>query len=145
MVTIAITIATMGRRMKKRDTGLLSSLGRRSVRMGGHDRAVLDGGAVDDDLLTGFQPGLDHPARADTRTERDIAHGDLVALAHDLQLVPVLELRDRPLRNEQRVGPDRRLRPDACALTGTKHVARIWKEHTQANRAHLGIDFAIDG
>ena len=97
--------------MKKRDTGLLRSLGRRRERLRRHDRAVLDGRAVDDDPLPAFRPYSTTqrlPTRAPSLTFRIAT---LLPLRRaTLHLEAILELGDRALRHEQRVGPDRGLR-----------------------------------
>src|SRR3954469_12107010 len=100
-VTIAMTIATIGRRMKKRDMSVGLGRGRRRLRR--HHRAVAQVGRVDDHAVAGAQAFVDHPAGIDPCAERHGAHRYLVVLRDDADLIAVLELGDGALRHQQDV------------------------------------------
>src|SRR5260221_8028533 len=71
-VTSAITIATMGRRMKKAAISAPRSCGRRrgrDVRLRRHTGAGRELPAIDDDAVAGLEALRDNPARADPVTE----------------------------------------------------------------------------
>src|SRR4051794_33239162 len=61
-VTMAMTMATIGRPMKKRDTSVPSAGGKGR---GVHDGAVARRRALDDNAGAGLQPVLDDPSAAD--------------------------------------------------------------------------------
>src|SRR3954471_21905679 len=137
-VTIAMTIATIGRRMKKRDM----SVALRRPRV--DRRAVANGRGVDDHAIAGLQPLLDDPSAADPRPELYGAHGDVVVALGDPQLIAGLELGYGTLRHQQHLLAHRRLGADASVLTRPEHVAGIGKQGADPDRAHLRIHLAID-
>src|SRR5262245_17711847 len=100
---IEMTMATIGRRMKK------CAMGRSSVR-GGLDRLRIDDQsiahalqAVDDDALAGLEPVLDDPVVVDPRPRLDGADAHFVLGADDGHLVCALDFLHGALRNDDRV------------------------------------------
>src|SRR5690349_19611744 len=78
-VTIAMTMATMGRRMKKRDMSVVL----RRLRVDGGP--VAHRRRVDDHPLTRLQALFDDPAAADPRSELDVADRHLVVAGGNAQ------------------------------------------------------------
>src|SRR6478672_1991684 len=120
---MAMTIATIGRRMKKRDTS--EPLGSRGCGLRLHNRVVLERGGVEDDAVSRLQPFLDDPAVANPLAEIDRADGRVVVGRQHADLMSTLKLRDRALRHEDNLLPDGGLRADAAILPGPKQVAGI--------------------
>src|SRR6476620_10495548 len=116
-VTMAMTIATIGRRMKKRDM----SVALRRLRVDGGP--VAHRRRVDDHSLARLQAGFDDPAVADTRAELHTANGHLVVAVGNPQLEAALQLRDGALRDEQDLLANGGLRLDAAVLPGAQDVA----------------------
>src|SRR5215218_82247 len=83
-VTIAMTMATIGRRMKKRDMSVVL----RRLRV--HRGPVAHRRRVDDHPLARLQAFFDDPPIGDARTELDGANGDLVVAVGDPQLEAAL-------------------------------------------------------
>src|SRR5207253_10601035 len=102
-VMIEMTIATIGRLMKKRAIPL--TLGRQLLGRHRRDRNALSHflHPFGHDLLARRQPVLDHPQPADARSDLDRSDRHLVALAHDRDLVAPLQLGDLALGHQQRV------------------------------------------
>src|SRR6478736_6822943 len=84
-VTIAMTIATIGRPMKKRDM----SVGLRRLRV--HGGAVANRRRVENYAVAGLQPLFDDPPTADPRPELHGPHRHAVVALGDPQLIPGLE------------------------------------------------------
>src|SRR5262245_12714273 len=137
-----ITIATIGRLMKKRDMSA-SSLGRLA---GGDvdERAVpYLQEALDNHPFTGFQAFGDDPEVPDAVAGRNGTDRHLVVPADNGHLVTALQLRDRALRNEH--GPVHRPhgKADASVSAGAKKIVGIGKDTGDTNRSGRCIDFAI--
>src|SRR4051812_7691427 len=98
--TIAITIATIGRRMKNRDTRLLS-FGRRREGLGVHHRAVGNRWTFDNDAAARIESAFDDPTRAHALSDFDAAGGHLVVRADHAKLIGILQFVHRTLRHEQ--------------------------------------------
>src|SRR3954470_18126927 len=83
-VTMAMTMATIGRLMKKRDMNPkpgapllpLTRGGRRLPRLRVHHAAVPHLRTFDDDAVAGLKAGFNDPAAADPRTGLDRSRGD---------------------------------------------------------------------
>src|ERR1700682_4022320 len=120
-VTIAMTMATTGRRMKNVDIGSVPFRWRREG-LGIHDRAVAGAGAFHHDARTGLQPLIDDPAAADAVADlhRLRAHG--VVGTDDTQLKRSLQLADGALRHEQRVRSHARVGSNAAVLSGPQRL-----------------------
>src|ERR1700676_1616525 len=103
-VMTAMTIATMGRRTKNFDMGLVTCRGCCEW-LGIDDRAVGRARPLHHDARAGLQPLVDNPAAADAVADRDRFRADLVVGADDAQLKRSLELAHRALWYEQCVGP----------------------------------------
>src|SRR5271155_3690360 len=83
-VIMAMTIATMGRRVKNRDMGSVGFRGRREW-LGVHRRAGGRASAFHDDARAGLHPLVDDPAAADSVADLDRLRADLVVGADDTQ------------------------------------------------------------
>src|ERR1700757_5261130 len=78
---IAMTIATIGRRMKNSATGGRSLLRRRLGRFRAYDQPVADAlEAVDDDALTRLEAVVDHPIVVDLHPRLHLADAHLVTV-----------------------------------------------------------------
>src|SRR6185369_12258466 len=169
-VRIAMTIATMGRRMKKwpmrsvfpavrwrfgsrvRGRFRLRRRGRLRRRTGlfdGHDRR-LDRDAVadflqpfDDDLLAGREPAFDYPQRIDAFAGLDRTHRDLAVVGYDGHGVRGLQLLDGALRNQNcaLAEIDRSAHPSVLARTD--ELLRIRETDFEHQRAGGGIDQTV--
>ena len=141
---MAMTIATMGRRMKKRDM-LGPRLDRRRPGAGDDLRAVAQRRRVDDDAVAGCSP-FSTIQRLPTRPPSvTVLTATMLSGVGDAQLKAALELGHRALRHQQRVLPHGGLRAHAAVLAGAQDVAGIGEDRADADRAHLRIDLAIDG
>ena len=96
-----------------------------------------------DDLIAGLEAIGDDPVAANTVTDRNRADVYLVVGIHDGDLVIALQLRDRALRNQQRIF----LRADDGAnfpiSAGTQNVCRIGKKARKADRAGAFVDLTV--
>src|SRR5258706_8798574 len=119
-VTMAMTIATIGLLMKKRDMWRWPSVGRglgtggsRRPRFGVHDRSVPYLRAFDDDVLVGLDSLRHDPAAAETLAHRHGSCRHAVVGTDDSQLISALHFRDGSLRDEYRAldGPCFRAHP----------------------------------
>src|SRR5882724_11987552 len=133
-VTIEMTIATMGRLMKNLDIGLRrSGPWRCEFRFGGHwkrsrvhDHSCLHSeDSFDDDPLARFEPLVNDPHRVHAVSGFDRANIYLFIRAHDGHLIGALQLRHRPLGNEQRAFLHLGNRPNAGVQTRTKNICWI--------------------
>src|SRR4051812_29819801 len=91
-MTMAMTIATMGRLMKNRYMpSLLRLLGCKRL---GVDRQALLGllRSLDDHALAGLKPFFDNPIGADALPHLDRPNVDFVLAVHNRQLVTALQL-----------------------------------------------------
>src|SRR5262245_60929594 len=141
-VRTEITIATIGRLMKNRDTSAS-----RLRRLAGHyldDRAIPDlQEAFDNHAFAGFQTVSYDPEAADTIADRHGTDRYLVVAAHDRDLVTALQLGNRALRNQDGAGHRPGGEPDAPVSTGAKQTVGIWKDAGDADGSGRGTDFAI--
>src|SRR5690349_8382554 len=102
-VSTEMTIATMGRLMKKRDT-LPSRLPSLAVD-DRHDCPVSDlQQPFDDDPFASLQTIRHDPVAPDAIADRHRPNRDLVVVADDSHLVTTLQLGDRALRNQKGAG-----------------------------------------
>src|SRR4029077_12621595 len=146
-VTIAMTIATIGRRMKNCAIfALLLSCLLRCRRC----RHWLDGGALPDFLqtlynnaLARFQSLFDHPVAANSLTYRDTALGNLVCVIHHPDKIFALQFLDCPLRNKERAGAILNFEPCLRVLAWPEDVARVWENRTDPNRTGFWIHLPI--
>src|SRR3982751_3229239 len=136
-VRIAITIATIGRSMKKRAMVLPPSRrrrhgggGRLGLLRGGLLRA--DGGTrlhlrepIDHDAVPGLQPRVDLPQLPHPYAGLDGPDLDLVVAPHDRHLEAPLELVDGPLRHQDRPLLDLGHGADFCVLPRPQEVPGI--------------------
>src|SRR5262245_16983541 len=114
-VTIAMTMATTGRRMKKRDIELLPVF-RDLEWTRRDDGAIARGWALHHDRDAGGQPFIDHPAAADARPDLDRVRRHFVGLVDRADLIRALQLGDCALRHQQRRGQDLRVCLNATVL-----------------------------
>ena len=146
-VTIAITIATIGRLMKKLEIIVNSSpialvSVRRGKRLRIDDRFRSDFlCAFGDDVSPGFRPFSNDPHRV-----RCVRHLDgrihLVVIANDGDLITALQLGDGTLRNEQRASLHAGDRADATVLAGPQDFPGFGK--TPAKRIAPVFDLPAD-
>src|SRR5438093_1288731 len=149
-VTMAMTIATMGRPMKNRDMALFPR-GRWSRRRRGlRNRLRVDDDArldllnsLDDDALSGAQTLLDDPETADAIPGLDRPDFDLVARTDDGDLVEALKLRHCALGNEDRALLDVRRRANLRVLAGAQQMARVGEDPFDLDCARLHVHVAI--
>src|SRR6266446_1052686 len=134
-VTMAMTIATIGRPMKNRDMPLFPRGRRGRRRRGFRGRLRVDDDArldlldsLDDDPLSGGEALLDDPETADAIPGRDRPDLNLVARTDDGDLEEALQLGHRPLRNEDRARFDVRGRAHFRVLAGAEQVFRVRKD-----------------
>src|SRR5882724_5148193 len=137
-----MTMATMGRRTKNFDIGLVSFRGRREW-FGIHHRAIGRTSAFNDDTRAGLQPLVDDPAAVDAVADLHRLRAHFVVRPDHAQLKRSLQLADRALRHEQRVRPYVRFGTDAAVLPGTQSPIRIGERRADADRAGLRFDLAI--
>src|SRR5205823_13338822 len=90
-VTIAMTMATIGRPMKNRDTSV--DLWGGGERLGVHHRAIGRGRAFHHHVLSGLETAFDNPAAADSLADLHGPRRDLVAGVDGSDLERPLELR----------------------------------------------------
>src|SRR5258708_29789040 len=122
-VTIAMTMATTGRRMKNLDIGSVR-FHRRREWLGSHYRAVGRASAFDDDARARLQPLGDNPAAADAIADLHSLRADFIVGADDTQLKRSLQLADGALGHEQRVRLQVRFGVDAAVLSGPQRPVR---------------------
>src|SRR5215475_272735 len=121
-VMIAITMATMGRLMKKLDISwLLSSWALRQT-------ASRHGGAPDDYTFPRVQSLIDDPHRAHALADLDGSDIDLVLAVHDGDLIAALQLADGALRHEQcpLLAPGHGAYP--AILARAQYIAGVWEQ-----------------
>src|ERR1700731_608345 len=84
--------------------------------------------AFDDHAFTGIESTLDDPHGVSALSDLHGAHADVVALIDNSDEIAALLLVDGGLGNELRVLllPDHGA--DLAVLSGTQHIARIWKQ-----------------
>src|SRR5690242_10118650 len=141
-VTMAITIATMGRSIKIREIILSTALQRNQTRT--HSDAGPDFlRAFNHDPFTGFQTVVDDPILVDLLADFNRTNTHFVVVANNGDLIAALQLRHGALWHHQRVVFRARDRADAAKLSRTKHVAGIRKHARESNRARLRIDLPI--
>src|SRR5262245_18898400 len=136
-----ITIATIGRLMKKRDT--LAS------RLRGPVGGDVDGCtvpylqlALDNHAFAGFQAVGHDPELPDAVANRDRTDRHLAVRAHHRDLVTALQLGDRALRNQQGAGCRPCGETDASVSAGPKKIVGIGKDAGDADRPGRRVDFA---
>src|SRR5260370_26962129 len=136
-VTIAMTIATIGRRMKNWAIFalLLSCLLRRR-----RCRQRLNGGALPHflqtlhhDALARFQPLFDYPVTAKSFTDRDPTLGNLICVIHHPDKIFALQFLDCPLSNKEHDGAILNFEPYLRVLTWTEYVAEVMRECWRTN------------
>src|SRR5918998_6453318 len=148
-VTMAMTIATMGRLMKKFEMFIRPSLRRRCgrsvrVRLRVDRRAGSDFlRALCDDRLARLQALLDDPHRLDALADLDGAEADLVVAAHDGDLIAALQLRDGALRDEERLLPHAGHGAHAAVLTRAQSVPGIREDSREPDRARLLVHLPV--
>src|SRR5512140_3726142 len=150
-VRIAMTIATMGRLMKKRATASpprgrgerrrrRRSPGGRRVD-GRHGRPRLHARKpLHDDALAGGKAALDDPQVSDAFCRLDRPDLGLVVGADDGDLKRALHLVDGALRDEDRALAHLHDRPDLRVLAGTQDVPGIREEPDGRDRAGAHVD-----
>src|SRR5262249_28057813 len=123
-VSREMTIATMGRLMKNRDTSASGVRGRTGRNV---DHGAVSGfqDALDDHTFACFEAVGHDPGIADAVADRHRADRHLVSLAHDGDLVAPLHLRDRALRNQQGAVYGTNGEPDTPVASGPEQIARI--------------------
>src|SRR6185295_10964459 len=145
-VTIAITIATMGRRMKKAAISVARPRARGSVGhewFGAHFGPGRQRSGVDDHAIAGVEAVLHDPPCADPLTERDGFDLNRVVGRHNPHLRLSLEVGDRPLRDQLDVFGDPSVGADATVLAGPKLVVHVGERRADSNRARLLIDLTV--
>src|SRR6266850_34560 len=115
-VMMAMTMATTGRRMKNLDIGS-GPFGRWGEWLGIHDCPIGRASAFHDDARAGLKPLVNNPAAADAVADLHRLRAHFVVGADDTQLKRSLQLADRALRHQQRVGPHLRFGTDATVLS----------------------------
>src|SRR5689334_6132955 len=98
-VTMAITIATIGRSIKTRE---IIALQCHEPRIDRHTRPDLLR-SFDHHALAGFQAIVDDPHLVDFLADLDGTNADLVVVADNSDLITALQLRHGALRHHQRV------------------------------------------
>src|SRR5690242_2693492 len=109
-VMIAITMATMGRRTKKRDTLASLRLGRE--RSCSDRRAILRRRPLDDDAVPRLESAFHDPAAADSLPDFDRSSRNPVVGVDEANLMRALQLGYCTLRHEQSGIADLGLCPD---------------------------------
>src|SRR5271165_4214750 len=146
-VTIAMTIATIGRRMKNWAISvlLLSCVLRRR-----RCRQWLDGGPLahflqtfHHDALARFQSFFNHPVTANSLTYRDATLGNLVCVIHHPDKISALQFLDRPLRNKERAGAILNFEPRLRVLARPEDIAGVWEKCADPNRAGFWIHLPV--
>src|SRR5215831_11639704 len=99
-VSSAITIATMGRLMKKRDT-LASGLRRPARNDSDHGSISHFQEALDNHAFAGFQTVGHDPELVDAVGDRNRTDRHLVVAAYDCHLIAALQFGDGALRDQQ--------------------------------------------
>src|SRR5262245_36717180 len=99
--------------------------------------------AFDNDILIWLQAVIDDPHRIDAITDFYRTDLDFVVGVDDSNLVNPLQLTDGTLRYEQRLLTRTRHRAHATVLSGPQHVAGIWKNTCEPDRAGFLIDLSI--
>ena len=148
-VTIAMTMATVGRRTKKAE--IISALrpmpprgsAARSCRC--DDRAGTNQRRIDDHAGARLESLRDDPTVARLLTEGDGLHLDLVVCPDDANLRHALQLAHRALRHQERIPRHCRGRSHAPVLAGPQHAIRIRERRTDADGAGRGVDLPIGG
>src|SRR3954452_25314123 len=149
-VTMAITIATIGRLMKSFEIIVFSSPQARQslvclcVRLRVYYRSRLDLlCSFHDNELAGFQSIFDNPLCPAALANFDRAHFNLVSAAYYGDLITALQFTDGALWNKQSVALRRRYRTDATELSRPQHVSRIKEYSSHADCACLWINLAV--
>src|SRR5258706_1222136 len=156
-VRMAITIATMGRLMKKLDMDTdsfqsncaiqlsllirfrgLVSFSYKWLGLHGHARAEILL-AFRDDTFAGPQSFLNNPHSVDAVSNFDRADGNLAVLPDNVSLIAALQLCDSKLRHQQCAFLDPNHGANFPVLPGTQYIAGIGKERRQLNRARVLI------
>src|SRR5436190_2080024 len=130
-VTMAMTMATIGRLMKNRDI----KISERLMRVGGrllpglraHHGAVSCRRAFNDDAVARRYAGIDHPSASDAFAHLHGSRGEVIVGSDDADLIGALELRHRALGHHQRVVHRPRFGAHTAELAGAERVARIRK------------------
>src|SRR6185369_3620451 len=149
-VRIEMTMATMGRSMKKRDMASLPRRRLRRRRCRGrllrrrfrriHRHARLDAGEpFHHHPVPGMETGLDHPLRAEPLAGLHGADLGLVVAPHHRHLRAALQIVDRALRHYQCTLLDLGHAPDLGVLARPQQVARIREHGDDGDRAGLDL------
>ena len=151
-MTMEITIATIGRRMKKEPMAHFPPAG--AGLAAGAGAASCFGTMVmpsrsrwkpsTHHALAALQALLDDPLAADLLAGGHLPGLDLVARAHHHDRVGALELLHRALRHEDGALHHLRLGLHLAVEPGAERLLRIREGQVDAKRAGLGIDRAID-
>src|SRR6266545_7076619 len=150
-VMTAMTIATIGRPMKKRATSVAPPRARgRGRGRGGLERlrrhrlAVTDLlHTVDDHRLVRLEAALRDPQRIDLLAHHDRTDRDLGVRADHGDLEVALQLGDRALRDEQRPELHPRDRAHAAELAWTQDMLRVGEGGEDPDRPGRPVDLAI--
>src|ERR1700692_942289 len=141
-VMIAMTMATVGRRMKNLDIAS-TPFPRHREWLGLHDRAIGRATAFHDDARAGLQPLLNNPPAADAVADLHRFRTDSVVRADHPELKRPLQLADGALGHEQRVRAHARFGPDAAVLSRPQDLLGVGKRRADADRAGLRVDLVI--
>src|SRR5580704_800287 len=126
-VTIAITIATIGRRHQRLDGGTLPDFLQ----------------TLHHDALARFQPLFDHPVTAKSWTHRDATLGNLVRVIHHPDKIFALQFLHCTLRNKERASAILNFELRLRVLAWPEDVARIWENCTDPDRAGFRIHLPV--
>src|SRR6266498_2331215 len=148
-VTMAITIATIGRLMRASKSLFRSPLDRRNsvslcVRLRIYYCPRLDLlCSFYDNGLAGFQSIFDNPLCPAALANFDRAHFNLVIAADYGDLITALQFSDGALWNKQSVALGCGYRTDATELSRPQNISRIREYSGHADRAGLLINLAV--
>ncbi len=151
-VTIAMTMATIGRRMKNLD--MISFQPTEWWKWGRHRSRLLrsDGSAfpqllqiVGDDAHAGLDTAVNDPVvLAILRSELHVDDVNLVVRVNSVDLLHALQLLNSDLRNQQGVSANLGFGRDAAELARPKNIARIGERGSDADSAGLLVHLTID-
>ena len=147
---MAMTMATIGRRMKNFDISYLPAALVAEATVAGAGCGV-DGSAlakllqvVDDDLRARSKAAFYQPVVADLGPEFDRGEMGFIVAARDIDLLQTLQFLHRNLRDEQGIVTQLRLASDTAELAGAENVVGIGEHGSDADGAGLCVHLAID-
>src|SRR5262249_27825035 len=154
VMRIAMTMATIGRLMKKRDIARSSLPGRgrgrgplrglADVWLGVHLHAAANLlQALGHHPLTGLDPVGDHPERFVAGTHLDAADVDRVVGPDGRQLIAPLDLLPGALRDDERALQALGHHLHACELSRAQEIVRIVEQGLDLNGAGLRLDLPV--